>query len=48
MLRDDAIKQGKIKPNEEDIDRMKLPKKKVAEIKGKNKDYKTDTNRGHR
>lgn len=48
MLRDDAIRQGKMKPTKEDIDRMKLPKKKVAEIKERNYDHKKNINRGNK
>ena len=47
MLRDDAIRQGKLVPTKEDIDRMRLSKEKVAKIKGKNRDFKDGTNRGH-
>ena len=47
MLRDDAIRQGKLKPTKEDIDRMRLPKQEVAKIKGKNKDFKDGINRGY-
>lgn len=36
MLRDDAIREGKIEPTEQDIERMKLSKGDLAEI-GKNK-----------
>jgi len=47
MLRDDAIRQGRLAPTKEDIDRMRLSKEKVAKIKSKNKDFKDGTNRGH-
>ena len=46
MLRDDAIRQGKMKPTKEDIARLKLPKNKVAEIKGRNYDHKKGIKRG--
>jgi len=47
VLRDDAIRQGKLVPNEKDQDRMKLTKKDVAKIRGKNRDIKQGINRGH-
>ena len=33
MLRDEAVMEGLIEPNEADIEKMKLPPKKVAELK---------------
>jgi len=48
MLRDDAIRQGRLAPTKEDIDRMRLTKEKVAKIKGKNRDFQEGINRGHK
>ena len=46
MLRDDAIRQGRLKPTKEDVDRMRLSKAKVAEIKSRNKDFTDGIKRG--